>query len=102
MKIKNNNYASTENYGNKKTTKDKFSMEVGNFQRKVKDRLENGETVYTMGMTSMTEQDWEDLMKNIDVHMKKVRELKDIEDEQIKDKMSEKDVYNRIIALTKE
>jgi hypothetical protein len=81
--------------------KDTFSNEVGKFEQKVKDRLENGEVTYTMGMTSMTEGDWEELMRNIDCHMKKVKELNEANMEKMKEKISEKDVYEKIMILTK-
>ena len=102
MRIQNDNYQSMKRQGNDKTIKETFSKEVGKFEEKVKDRLENGEVTYTMGMTSMTENDWENLMKNIDCHMKKVKELNEANRDRVKEKISEKDVYEKIMILTKE
>jgi hypothetical protein len=70
MKINGNYVATVANNNEKisggKSLKSKFSEQVGLFEDKVIDRIENGEPVYTMGRTAMTETDWENLMDNID------------------------------------
>ena len=73
----NNNVATKGSVSTQKSTRTEFSKEIEGFEAKLKDRLENGKPKYTMGMTSMTEDDWESLMHNVDSYMKKVREMKD-------------------------
>ena len=95
MRVSNNSNfenATVNNTSKKAQTRDVFKDELGQFENMVKDRLENGEPVYNLGMTSMTEQDWEDLMDNIDDYMEKAKELQ----LQRKEKMQEESIESRI------
>lgn len=98
MRISNNsNFASASVKSNTKKaqTKEVFSEELGKFEEKVRDRIENGEPAYNLGMTSMTEQDWEDLMENIDDYMEKARELQAKQQEKMEQDSMESRIYNK-------
>ncbi len=104
MKINSNYGATVANNNDKsiggKSLKSKFSEQVGLFEEKARDRIENGDPVYTMGRTAMTEDDWEKLMNNIDSYMEKVRLLNEAKKEQIQEESLEKKVYDRIMVIT--
>ena len=85
-----NNIATKGSASMPKSTRAEFSKEMDGFEAKLKDRLENGKPKYTMGMTSMTEDDWESLMHNVDSYMKKVREMKDANKEKQEVSLEEK------------
>lgn len=98
MKISNNSNiagASSKSNSNKTTTKDVFKDELGKFENLVRDRIENGEPTYSMGMTSMTEEDWEELMDNIDNYMEKAREIRIKQNEKAKEESLESRIYNK-------
>lgn len=78
------------------TTCDAFSKELEGFEAKVKNRLENGKPKYSLGMTSMTEEDWESLMDKVDSYMQKVRDMKDAEEEKMQDKQQKESIEERI------
>ena len=84
------------------STKTKFSEQVSLFEEKARDRIENGDPVFTMGMTAMTEEDWESLMKKVDSYMEKVRVMNEAKKEQIQEESLEKKIYDRIMVLTKD
>lgn len=96
----NNNYSGSITNDSKKSTQLKFKEQIGVFEDKVRDRIENGEPAYTMGRTSMTEQDWENLMDNIDSYMEKARKLNEANQE--KEESLEKKFYDRIMVITQE
>ena len=104
MKI-NGNYGATVVNNNEKTIgsktiKSEFSEQVGLFEDKVRNRIENGEPVYSMGRTAMTESDWENLMDNIDSYMEKAKLINEMKKEQIKEESMEKKLYDRIMLIT--
>ena len=103
MKINGNYVATVANNNEKisggKSLKSKFSEQVGLFEDKVIDRIENGEPVYTMGRTAMTETDWENLMDNIDSYMEKARLLNELKKEKIQEESMEKKLYDRIMII---
>ena len=83
-----------------KSTRAEFSKEMDGFEAKLKDRLENGKPKYTMGMTSMTEDDWEDLMRNVDSYMQKVKDMKDANKEKQEESLEEK-IYKKVLVMSK-
>ena len=100
MRISNNSNfenatVNSKSVGKKTQTKDVFKDELGQFESKVKDRIENGAPAYSLGMTSMTEQDWEELMDNIDDYMEKAKELQMQKKEQLKEESIESRIYNK-------
>ena len=60
-----------------------------------KNRLENKQSAYNIGMTSITEQDWEELMNNIDSCMESVKKIREEEKENNEESLESK-IYNRI------
>ena len=98
MKISNDsNFASASVKSNTKKaqTKEVFSKELGKFEDKVREKLEFGEPAYNLGMTSITEQDWEDLMDNIDDYMEKAKELQAKQQEKMEQESMESRIYNK-------
>ena len=96
-----NNISTKSSVNTQKSTKVEFSKEIDGFEAKLKDRLENGKPKYTMGMTSMTEDDWESLMHNVDSYMKKVREMKDANKEKQEESLEEK-IYKKVLVMSKD
>ena len=96
-----NNIATKGSASMPKSTRAEFSKEMDGFEAKLKDRLENGKPKYTMGMTSMTEDDWESLMHNVDSYMKKVREMKDANKEKQEESLEEK-IYKKVLVMSKD
>lgn len=97
----NNNVATKGSVSTQKSTRTEFSKEIEGFEAKLKDRLENGKSKYTMGMTSMTEDDWEDLMRNVDSYMQKVKDMKDVNKEKQEESLEEK-IYKKVLVMSKD
>ena len=98
MKISNNgNFASASVKSDTKKvqTKEVFNEELGKFEEKVREKLNYGEPAYNLGMTSITEQDWEDLMDNIDDYMEKAKELQAKQQEKMEQESMESRIYNK-------
>lgn len=95
-----NNVATKASASTPKSTRAEFSKEMDGFEAKLKDRLENGKPKYTMGMTSMTEDDWEDLMCNVDSYMQKVKDMKDANKEKQEESLEEK-IYKKVLVMSK-
>ena len=96
-----NNVATKGSASTPKSTRAEFSKEMDGFEAKLKDRLENGKPKYTMGMTSMTEDDWEDLMRNVDSYMQKVKDMKDVNKEKQEESLEEK-IYKKVLVMSKD
>lgn len=77
---------------NIKSNKSVFKDEKNIFEKRLKDRIENGQPKYNMGMSSMTEDDWESFMSNID---KSLENAKTIQLEK-KGESLESQIYDKI------
>ena len=54
-----------------------------------------------MGMTSMTEDDWENLMRNVDSYMQKVKDMKEVSQEKQEESLEEK-IYKKVLVMSKD
>lgn len=99
--INNNVTTKSSVSSHSKSTTAEFSKELEGFEAKLKDRLENGKPKYTMGMTSMTEDDWENLMHNVDSYMQKVKDMKDANKEKQEESLEEK-IYKKVLVMSKD
>lgn len=99
--INNNVTTKSSASSQSKSTSAEFSKELKGFEAKLKDRLENGKPKYTMGMTSMTEDDWENLMRNVDSYMQKVKDMKEVSQEKQEESLEEK-IYKKVLVMSKD
>ena len=85
----NNANASVNNV---KSSKSVFKDEKNIFEKRLKDRIENGQPSFKLGMSSMTEDDWEIFMNNINKSLEKAKTIPMEE----KGESLESQIYNKI------
>ena len=85
----NNANASVHNI---KSGKNDFKDEKDILEKRLKDRIENGQPSFKLGMSSMTEDDWENFMNNINNSLEKAKTIQMEE----KGESLESQIYNKI------